>query len=102
MLEGSKAAAEFIDRVIDAKLGGSEIEPDVRTTLHKNLLARLETQIIYAILRQLDTHQQRELEHLIDANKSHEIEAYLEKRGVNMNQLLAGVMTEFQASYLGA
>jgi hypothetical protein len=53
-------------------------------------------------LNQLNEQQQLEVEHLIDSNKSHEIEAYLEKRGVNINQLLAGVMTDFQASYLGA
>ena len=102
MLEGSEAAAQFIDKLIDSKLAGTEIEPEVRETLHKNLRERLENQIIYAILALLDEHQQRELEHLIDANKTHEIETYLTNNGVNLNQVLAGAMVEFQASYLGA
>jgi hypothetical protein len=102
MLEGSEAAAQFIDNLIDSKLAGTEIESDVRETLHNNLRERLENQIIQAVLAQLDDHQQRELEHLIDANKNHEIETYLENHGVNLNQVLAGAMVEFQAAYLGA
>jgi hypothetical protein len=102
MLEGSEAAAKFIDNLIDAKLAGTEIEQDVRETLHNNLRERLENQIIHAILALLDGHEQRELEHLIDSNQAHQIEKYLEDHGVNLNQVLAGVMAEFQASYLGA
>lgn len=102
MLEGSEAAAQFIDKLIDSKLAGTQIEPEVREMLHKNLRERLENQIIHAVLDLLDDHQQRELEHLIDTNKTHEIEAYLAAHGVDMDRLLAGVMVEFQASYLGA
>jgi hypothetical protein len=102
MLEGSKAAAEFIDKIIDTKLAGTEIEPDVRATLHRNLTERLENQIIYAILALLEEHEQLELEHLIDSHQTDKVEQYLENHGVNVNQVLAGTMAEFQASYLGA
>jgi len=102
MLEGSEAAAQFIDNLIDAKLADTEISADVRQTLHKNLRERLENQIIQAILALLDEHEQLELEHLVDANRIGEIETYLADHGVNMNQVLAGAMAEFQASYLGA
>ena len=34
MLEGSEAAAKFIDTLIDAKLNGAGIDSDVRATLH--------------------------------------------------------------------
>jgi len=102
MLEGSEAAAKFIDNLIDSKLAGTEIEADVRETLHNNLRERLENQIIHAILVLLDEHEQRELEHLVDSNQTDKIETYLADHGVNLNQVLAGVMAEFQASYLGA
>lgn len=102
MLEGSEAAAQFIDNLIDSKLAGTEIEPEVRETLHNNLRERLENQIIHAILALLDDHEQRELEHLVDSHQTDRIETYLADHGVNLNQVLAGVMAEFQASYLGA
>lgn len=101
MLDGSKAAAEFIDNLINAKLKGTEIEPAVRQTLHRNLTERLEDQIIRDILVLLDEHQQRELEHLVDSNQIDKIESYLTDHGVNLNQVLAATMIDFQASYLG-
>jgi hypothetical protein len=102
MLEGSEAAAQFIDNLIDSKLAGTEIEPEVRETLHNNLRERLENQIIRAILELLDEHEQRELEHLVDSNQIPLIETYLDDHGVNVSQVLAGVMAKFQAAYLGA
>jgi hypothetical protein len=102
MLEGSEAAHKFIDTLIDAKLNGTEVDPDVRSTLHRDLLIRLEDQIIRAILDLLDEHQQQELDHLVSSNKVDEIEGYLSKNGVDINRVLAGVMADFQAAYLGA
>ena len=74
----------------------------MRRILHKNLLERLENQIIQAILALLNEQQQLELEHLVDANKADKIEGYLKDHGIDLNRVLGGVMTEFQASYLGA
>ena len=102
MLEGSEAAAKFIDTLIDAKLNGTEIDADVRETLHKDLLTRLEDQIIRSIVDLLTEQQQMELEHLVDSNQISRIESYLQERGVDINRVLAGAMTEFQAAYLGA
>jgi hypothetical protein len=102
MLEGSKAAAAFIDHLIDAKLAGTEIEPEVRKNLHRNLTSRLESQITHNILALLEEHEQLELEHLVDSQQTDKIEEYLTNHGVNLNQVLGGVMAEFQASYLGA
>jgi len=102
MLEDSAAAAQFIDRIIDAKLAGTPIEPDVRQTLHNNLRERLERQIIRAVLSLLTEQEQLELEHLIDTNQIDKIEPYLTQHGVNLTQVLAGSMAEFQAAYLGA
>ena len=102
MLEGSEAASKFIETLIDAKLRGTEVEPEVRQQLHRNLLDRLENQIIRAILRHLNEQEQLELEHLIDTKQNAKIESYLTQHGVNLNQVLAGAMMEFQASYLGA
>jgi hypothetical protein len=102
MLEGSEAAHKFIDTLIDAKLSGTEIDPEVRTTLHRDLLTRLENQITRAILALLNAQQQEELEHLVDTNQLDKIEAHLTKNGVDINRVLAGSMTEFQAAYLGA
>lgn len=101
MLKGSEAADTFINKLIDVKLKGTELDPEVRRTLHKNLLERLENQIIHAILSLLDEHQQLELEHLVDSKQTDKIEGYLTERGIDLNRVLAGVMTEFQASYLG-
>ena len=102
MLEGSEAAAKFIDTLIDAKLNGTDIDPDVRATLHRDLLTRLEDQIIRAVLSLLNHQQQLELEHLVDTDQITQIEHYLIKQGVDMNRVLAGAMVEFQAAYLGA
>jgi hypothetical protein len=102
MLEGSEAAAKFIDTLIDAKLNGAEIDPDVRATLHQDLRARLEDRIIHDVLTQLSEQEQLEMEHLIDSDQVAQVEAYLIKKGVDINRVLAGSMTEFQAAYLGA
>ena len=102
MLEGSEAAAKFIDTLIDAKLNGTDIDPDVRQTLHGDLLGRLEDQIIRSILDLMTEQQQMELEHLVDSNQIGKIEDYLTKRGIDLNRVLAGAMAEFQAAYLGA
>ena len=102
MLEGSEAAAKFIDTLINAKLKGTEIDPEVRATLHRDLLTRLENQIIHDILALLNEQQQMELEHLVDSNQIDKIEAYLTDRGVDLNRVLAGTMTDFQAAYIGA
>lgn len=102
MLEGSEAAAKFIDTLIDAKLNGAEIDPDVRATLHRDLRVNLEERIVHDILAQLNGQQQLEMEHLIDSDRVAEVEAYLAKAGVDLNRVLAGSMTEFQAAYLGA
>lgn len=101
MLEGSEAAAKFVDTLIDAKLNGAEIEPDVRETLHRNLLSRLEAHITAAVIEQLTDQQQAEVEHLIDTNQVAKIDSYLTDQGIDLNRLLAGTMTEFQALYLG-
>ncbi|HKX24013.1 MAG TPA: hypothetical protein VJM46_02150 [Candidatus Saccharimonadales bacterium] len=102
MLEGSEAAAKFIDTLIDAKLNGAEIDQDVRATLHRDLRTRLEDRIIHDVLAQLSEQEQLEMEHLIDSDQVAEVEAYLTKKGVDINRVLAGAMTEFQAAYLGA
>ena len=102
MLEDSEAAAQFIDSIIDAKLAGTQIEPDVRETLHKNLRERLERQIIRAVLSLLTEQEQKEVEHLVDTNQIDKIEGYLTEHGVNLTQVLTGSMAEFQAAYLGA
>lgn len=102
MLEGSEAASKFIETLINAKLGDIEIEPEVRQTLHRNLLGRLENQIIRAILDLLNEQEQLEVEHLVDSHQEDKIEGYLTDRDINLNQVLAGAMTEFQVSYLGA
>ena len=102
MLEGSEAAAKFIDTLIDAKLNGTDIDSDVRATLHRDLRVRLEDQIIRSILNLLTQQQQLELEHLIDSSQTHKIEDFLAKNNVDINRVLAGAMAEFQAAYLGA
>lgn len=102
MLQDSEVAAKFIDTIIDAKLEGTQLEPDVREILHRNLLTQLESQIVTAIVSQLNRQEQMDVEHLIDSGRATEIEAYLEKHDVNLNRLLAAVMSDFQATYLGA
>ena len=102
MLQGSEAAAKFIDSIIDAKLQGTEIEPDVRTTLHANLLSRLESQITHDIIALLNSQEQIELEHLVDSNQSDRSEGYLTSHGVDLNRVIANAMLEFKAAYLGA
>ena len=102
MLQDSEVAAKFIDTIIDAKLQGTELEPDVRQVLHRNLLTQLESQIVVAIVSQLNQQEQIDVEHLIDSGRVSEIESYLQKHDVNLNRILAAVMSDFQATYLGA
>ncbi len=100
MLQDSQAAAKFIDTIIDAKLDGGDLDPDIRSTLHQDLLHQLETQIVASLLSLLSEHEQLEFEHLIDSHQVDKVEDYLKRHDININQLLAGVMTDFQAAYL--
>jgi|GEM_PF-1582087 len=102
MLQGSEAAAKFIDTIIDAKLNGTELDSDVRATLHSDLLQSLEHQIIRDIIDLLNEQQQLELEHLIDSKQIDKIEQYLIDQGIDINRVLAGTMSDFQAAYIGA
>jgi len=101
MLQNSEAAAKFIDTIINAKLDGVEIEPEVRKTLHKNLLERLQNQTTHNIISLLNEQEQLDVEHLVDSNQVDLIEGYLIKHGINVNQVIANTMMEFQAAYLG-
>lgn len=102
MLQDSEVAAKFIDTIIDAKLQGTEMDADVRATLHRNLLERLEAQIITTLVAQLNTQEQMEVEHLIDTHQDTQIPEYLEQHSIDLNRIVANVMANFQAAYLGA
>ena len=101
MLEDSPAAAQFIDALIQEK-GLEGLDPDVKKQLHADLLRRLEDRINRAIIEALNPHQVQQLEHLIDTNQIDKIQDFLYKQGVNVNGVIAKVMTEFHASYLEA
>jgi hypothetical protein len=101
MLQDSQAATQFVDRLIEEK-GLQGLDAEIREQLRKDLLRRLEDRINRAVVDALNAQQVAQLEHIIDTNQVDKIQDFLYKQGVNVNGLIAKVMTEFHASYLEA
>lgn len=99
MLQDSPAALKFIDTLIEQK-GLQDLDEEIRVQLRKDLLNRLERRISHNIVNSLNPKQLAEFEHLIDTNQVDKIQDFLYKQGINIHEVLARSMSEFQAKYL--
>lgn len=99
MLEDSQAAVQFIDKLIDEK-EMQNLDEEIRLQLRADLLRRLEDRISRNIVNALDGPKLAQFEHLIDTNQIDKIQEFLYKEGINIHEVVARSMSEFQASYL--
>jgi hypothetical protein len=97
----SESARAFVAKLVDEKLPNG-LDEEVKQQLISDLLSSLETQLNATVLGMLNDKQTAKLEHLIDTNQLDKIQGFLAGEGVNMQAVVAQVMAEFQASYIGA
>lgn len=101
MLQDSPAAVQFVDKLIATKgFADGGVTEEIRLQLRDDLLTELSDRINRAIVESLNPEQVTKLEHLLDTNKIDKIQPFLHNQGINVQGLVARVMSEFQASYL--
>lgn len=101
MLQDSKAAHLFIDKVIEAK-GLDTLEEEVRKQLHADLLRQLEEIISRNVIDRIPKPKLPTFMHILDSNKADDINHFLKQEGINIHEVLARSMGELQARYLTA
>lgn len=101
MLQDSNAALYFIDKVIEAK-GFNTLEEEVRLQLRSDLLRQLEETVSRNIIDNIPQEKLQVFMHLLDTNHTGNIQKFLSDEGINLNEVLAGSMVEFQTKYLEA
>lgn len=101
MLEDSQAAIQFVDKLIEEK-GMHGLDEEIRLQLRNDLLRRLEDRISRNLVSVLTPEQMVQFEHLIDTNQIDKISDFLYNQGINIHEVVARSMSEFQASYLEA
>jgi hypothetical protein len=99
-MQNSPAAIQFIDTILEEK-GMEGVDEDVRLQLRDDLLGRLDDQVNRSVINALPQEQLAKFEHLIDSDQLDQLQPFLEKNGVNMQAIVARVMADFRAMYLG-
>jgi uncharacterized protein DUF5663 len=97
---GTPAAVLFIDKIIDEK-GFEDLDDEVREELRTMLLQRMEDLLNRRIIEALTPKQLAHVEHMIDTKQVDKIQKYLYDEQINVQGIIAGVMTDFRAAYLG-
>lgn len=97
----SPAAIQFIDKMIEQK-GLHGLDEEIRLQLRQDLLRQLEARVSRGLIGALSPTELIEFEHIIDTGKPEQLPAFLQKKGVNMQAVIAKAMVDFQASYLEA
>lgn len=100
MLQDSPSAVQFVDKLIATKGFGDNVDEEIRLQLRQDLLNELSDRLNRAIVESLSPEQVVKLEHILDTNQIDKIQDFLYKEGINVQVLVARVMSEFQASYL--
>ncbi len=101
MLQDSQAALLFIDKIIEAK-GLDTLEEEVRVQLRADLLRQLEEIVSRNILDSLTKDKLQVFSHILDTNDVDKIQSFLHNEGINIHEVLARSMAEFQTKYLEA
>lgn len=100
MLQDSPSAVQFVDKLIATKGFGENVNEEIRLQLRQDLLNELSDRLNRAIVESLSPEQVVKMEHLLDTNQIDKIQDFLYKEGINVQVLVARVMSEFQSSYL--
>jgi uncharacterized protein DUF5663 len=99
MLQDSKAALHFIDKIIEAK-GLDSLEEEIRVQLRADLLRQLEETVSRNILDSLPKEKLQVFSHILDTNDIDKIQHFLHNEGIHIHEVLARSMGEFQTKYL--
>lgn len=93
---------EFIDTILNEK-GITDVEPDIREDLKKDMKQRLLDQINKAAVMQLSEEKAAELASLIDDPEftNEKMTEFMKNSGVNLAEVALETMLRFRALYLG-
>lgn len=93
---------QYVDWILQQKPELSEVEPEVRDQLKKDLVTRLEDQINAAILDALPKADLPVFEQLVQTATPAEVSSFCEQRIPKLEGLVAAVLVRFKLAYLGA
>ena len=99
MHQDSQAAILFIDKIIEAK-GLNDLDEEIRLQLQADLLRQLEEIISRNVINGLPKEKLQVFMHVLETNNIDKIQDFLYKEGINIHEVLARSMGEFQAKYL--
>lgn len=93
---------DFIESILKEK-GITNLEPEVKTELKKDMSERLMDQINKAAIMQLNEEKTAELNKLIDDPNftTEQMTEFMQNSGVNLTQVTLETMLKFRGLYLG-
>lgn len=100
-MQDSPAATQFIDKLIEQK-GLQKLDEEVRVQLRNDLLQRLEDNFNRKLLEALGPDQLGRFESLVDTKQFDKLQSFLYNEHINVQGIMAKVMVDFQAMYLGS
>ena len=103
MLMEMQSIDEFIESILEDK-GITDVEPDVRAKLKKEMTQRLTNQINKAAIMQLSEDKAAELATLVEDPDftDEQMTEFMQKSGVNLPEVALNTMLQFRSFYLGA
>jgi hypothetical protein len=91
----------FINRLLEEKQFAN-LDADVRSQLHNDLLGRAEDYINASLIAALNDTEQQEFSKLLDEDKStEELQEFLKKHINDPEEVVAAALLRFRDAYLG-
>ncbi|MSU76052.1 hypothetical protein EXS54_01075 [Patescibacteria group bacterium] len=90
---------QFTAQLISEK-GLTNLEPEVREQMQKDLVSRIEDRINVAILKAMPEEKRRGFESLLDTGTQEDIQAYCQKEIPNLSELVAAELLAFRRTWL--
>lgn len=98
----SPAARAFIEQILAQTGTDQGLDEATREELIVQMLQQLTEMVNAEVISTLNTHQMRQLEHLLDTNQEGHIDKFLDSQGISRQEVVARVMRRFQLEYLGS
>lgn len=91
--------ALFVRKLADEK-GLTNLEPEVRAEIEKDLMGRVETRLNSAIIGHMPPDKLVEFETLIDQGDEKAIQEFMQKAIPNLSEMLAQELLHFRQVYI--
>lgn len=96
---GKESMNQFVDELITKK-GLTNLDKEVIAQIKSDLLERLENRLNASILAEMPADKIEEFEKILDSGNDSEIQDFIKANVVNLEQILAVEIINFQKLYL--